>query len=134
MKPTTAIHLISVAVTASAITLWAATGSEGYTRWPNSKLAATDAPDSELENDLFDEIGLVSHEDRAAAPDIDSRFALGLLPGGFTPEYLPSVATSISFSLALSASTAVFFPRRKPRNSNQDSSSTVRNQGNERIQ
>lgn len=76
--------------------LWAVTGREGYTRWPDSRLASADAPPSTDQLDLFEDIGLTTRAEVHAQPTIESRFALGLLPGGFTPKYLASVAT-VSF-------------------------------------
>lgn len=73
--------------------LWAITGSEGYTRWPDSKLASAGAPPSTDQLDLLEDIGLTTKEEVREQPSIESRFAFGLLPGGFTPKYLPSVST-----------------------------------------
>jgi hypothetical protein len=83
------------------VLVWAATGREGYTRWPDAKLAASDAATSREHADLFEDIGLTTEEETFARPDIQSRFALGLLPGGFTPRHLVSVASVATLGIGL---------------------------------
>jgi hypothetical protein len=86
--------------------LWVATGREGYTRWPDEKLAASDAPAPAGEDDLLAEIGFDTPEDGTAPPDIESRFALGLAPGGFDIRHLPSVALAGALAAAISITAA----------------------------
>ncbi|MEQ9097089.1 MAG: hypothetical protein RIE32_12585 [Phycisphaerales bacterium] len=93
------------------VLVWAATGHEGYTRWPDAKLAASDTATSEEDLDLFEDIGLTTEEDAMAQPDIESRFALGLLPGGFTPRYLVSVASVATVGLGLCSVGAIAMRR-----------------------
>ena len=73
--------------------LWVATGSEGFTRWPNAKLQAADAEVSQEQIDLLADIGFEDDARQAEPePEIESRFAFGLVPGGFDPKHLLSVA------------------------------------------
>ncbi len=85
-----------------AITTWVATGREGYTRWPNSKLQQADAPSNEAEDDLLTDIGFATVEDTETLPEIKSQFALGLVPGGFDPMHLLSVASVTTSALGVS--------------------------------
>ncbi|MFI4881376.1 MAG: hypothetical protein ACIAQU_02200 [Phycisphaerales bacterium JB064] len=94
--------------------VWVATGREGYTRWPDAKLAASDTGQSEEHLDLLEDIGLTTEEEVMAQPDIESRFALGLLPGGFTPKYLVSAAPLAVFGVGLFGA-GLFATRRSSR-------------------
>jgi len=85
-----------------SIGLWLATGAEGYTRWPDSKLNAADAEASQEQIDLLADIGFASVGDPAESePEIQSRFAFGLVPGGLNPKHLLSVASSLSCGFAI---------------------------------
>lgn len=83
------------------VLVWVATGREGYTRWPDAKLAGSDAAPSEEDLDLLEDIGLTTEEETLARPGIESRFALGLLPGGLTPKHLISVASMATVGVVL---------------------------------
>lgn len=101
------IYAISVLSVVLTINTWVATGREGYTRWPNSKLQQADAPSSETEDDLLADIGFETAEEPETLPDIESQFALGLVPGGFDPKHLISVASVTACALGISAIAAV---------------------------
>jgi hypothetical protein len=107
MRATGAIYVVAAVSVAGAVALWLATGREGYTRWPNAKLEQADAAPAAGESDLLGEIGFTDGE-AAARPsaDIQSRFAFGLVPGGFDPKHLLSVAAVAG--LAGAASVASF--------------------------
>jgi hypothetical protein len=83
------------------VLVWAATGREGYTRWPDAKLAASDVATPQEDADLFEDIGLATEDETHARPDIQSRFALGLLPGGLTPKHMISVASVATVGVVL---------------------------------
>lgn len=102
---------VALLVLGGAFSLWIATGGEAFTRWPNEKLEAADAPVSPSEAALLDEIGLTSPSD-AAASAIESRFALGLLPSGIDPRHLASVLVGAIVALAISSIAALRVRRR----------------------
>ncbi|MFM7261928.1 MAG: hypothetical protein ACKO3W_15160 [bacterium] len=95
MKSRTAVFavLASVFLVAGSLVAWAVTGRETFTRWPNARLEASDAPISKSEEDLLGEIGIDAAPSSEAAT-IESRFAFGLLPSGADPRHLLSVATT----------------------------------------
>lgn len=95
------VVLAGLGLTVASVLAWVATGSEGYTRWPDAKLEAADKPSSPEDMDLLEDIGLTNLGDAQGQPKIESRFALGLLPGGFTPRYLVSVASMATVGVAL---------------------------------
>jgi len=113
MRCSFAVYGISALAVIGAIGAWMVTGREGYTRWPDAKLAQADAAPSEIEEDLFADIGFASSEDQDETPDIESRFAFGLAPGGFGPKHLPSIATAVTLAAGLSSVAAVSSLRRK---------------------
>ena len=80
MKGTTLVFVASAGLVLASAATWYATGAEGYTRWPDARLAASDAPPALGESDLLSEAGL--SEGPGSTPDIQSKFALGLVPGG----------------------------------------------------
>jgi len=86
-------------VALTAASLWFATGREGYTRWPNAKLAAADTGTSAAEDDLLADIGIETEP--TADADIQSRFAFGLVPGGADPKHLLSLVSALSVSAVL---------------------------------
>lgn len=81
-----------------ALSLWAATGREAFTRWPDAKLEQADAETSDSELDLLADIGLDTEP--AGETDIESRFAFGLLPSGADARHLPSVAMAAVLAVA----------------------------------
>lgn len=106
MNRTTTVYGLSAVVVIGAVGAWLTTGREGYTRWPDAKLAQSDAPASEIEEDLFADIGFETDDDidaQGATPDIESRFAFGLAPGGFGPKHLPSIATAVALAVGASS-------------------------------
>lgn len=102
MRKALLLHLCSAAFVLGSGILWLATGREGFTRWPNEKLASSDAPPAAGEGELLSQIGFTESGDGAAAPDIESRFALGLLPGGLEPWNLLSVALAAAIGASMS--------------------------------
>lgn len=84
--------------------LWFATGREGFTRWPSTKLAASDRPaaDDDLLSSLGFEKGVEDTE-----PTLVNKFAFGLLPGGFDARHLPSVLLGAGVSGVLFAAVAL---------------------------
>ena len=96
----------ALVLTLAAFATWRATGGEGYTRWPDEKLAQSDRATTTEEDDLLAEIGFDVPDAPETAPSIESRFALGLVPGGFDPPHLLSVA-SITALAALAAVVAL---------------------------
>lgn len=116
----TAVHLTALLIGLASVGAWLATGREGFTRWPDARLEASDAPVSEAERDLLEEIG-VGSEPAPESARIESRFAFGLLPGGADPKHLPSVATGLALALGLSA--AAVLRRRRARNQSRKSTS-----------
>jgi hypothetical protein len=111
-----ATHLFGLALVALCGAAWLATGRETFTRWPNARLEASDAPVSESEANLLGEIGIDSPA-APGAPAIESRFALGILPSGGDPAHLMSVATALVAALFLSASVVLFNRSRLPKES-----------------
>lgn len=120
MRTTRHLCVLSAIVVLLSVAIWSITGREIFTRWPDQKLAAADAPRSELERDLLSDIGFESADERAPHPDIQSRFALGLLPGGFTPLHLVSVASAVLAAAALSLSAVLLSARCRRRRSPSD--------------
>jgi hypothetical protein len=104
-------HAVALLILAGSVGAWIATGGEAFTRWPNARLEAADAPVSASEAALLDEIGITSPSD-AAVPTIESRFALGLLPSGIDPRHLASVLVGAIVALAVSAMAALRARRR----------------------
>lgn len=98
--PRTLVALAGL-ITLTGASLWIATGREGYTRWPNAKLAAADTGTSDAEDDLLADIGIDTEP--AENTDIQSRFAFGLVPGGADPKHLLSLASSLGLAAALAA-------------------------------
>lgn len=115
MRCPPAIHVgCAVAVLASVVA-WLATGREGYTRWPDARLAGADAPPSAEESSILAEIGFADQDDPVLHADIHSRFAFGLVPGGFAPLHLLSVATVVTAAaIASGAAAAVHACRGRP--------------------
>ncbi len=107
MRKARLAHLCSAALVLASCALWLATGREGFTRWPNEKLAASDAPPAAGEGDLLADIGFAESSDDRATPNIDSRFAFGLLPGGFEPWRLLSVAFAAALGASISGAATV---------------------------
>lgn len=106
------ILVLGVLLVVAPLGLWFATGSEGYTRWPNAKLRAADAEISQEEVDLLADIGFDDTERSAEPePEIESRFAFGLLPGGFDPKHLLSV-TPVACAGGVLVGTAIVLGRR----------------------
>jgi hypothetical protein len=105
VKPTTAAHGISGLLVLLAVGAWLATGREGYTRWPDEKLEASDAPSSAAEEALLADIGFETEDDRAAQLDVESRFAFGLVPGGPDLPHLPSIAAAGALAIVISSAT-----------------------------
>ncbi|MFM2165178.1 MAG: hypothetical protein RL325_1615 [Planctomycetota bacterium] len=108
-------HAASAAIVLGSLVAWLATGREGFTRWPDARLEASDAPVSKAEQDLLDEIG-VGSEQPPESEKIESRFAFGLVPGGPDPKHLLSVATGCALACAISG-TAIVARRLKGRSS-----------------
>lgn len=110
MKLAPTAYVISTLIVIIAIGTWASTGREGYTRWPDAKLAQTDAPMNQDEDDLFTDIGFESDDELEITPNIESRFVLGLVPGGISPQHLLSVASAVAFGIGISiAATLISF-------------------------
>jgi hypothetical protein len=101
MKSTRIVPLCSLSLVAACIAVWMATGREVFTRWPNARLEASDAPVSASEQDLLEEIGIDAAPPTDAAA-LESRFAFGLLPSGADPAHLASVATGLFAAATLS--------------------------------
>ena len=115
MKPGTVVHLAGAALIVASLALWSATGREGFTRWPDQRLAQSDAAPIPGESELLADAGFSDSAHAQPRPDIQSRFALGLVPGGATPLHLLSVATAAA--LAVAASSLVIMSRLIRRNS-----------------
>lgn len=107
------IHSIGAALVAAAVILWLGTGAEGYTRWPNQRLASADALPAAGEGDLLAEVGFADAPQSPARADIQSRFALGLVPGGVDPLHLLSVATVVAAALVASTTAVAIAARRR---------------------
>lgn len=107
MKTATRVHIAAASLIGVACIVWIATGAEGYTRWPDERLARSDAPRAEGESELLSEAGFADDHAQATTPDIQSRFALGLMPGGFTPHHLLSVVTVAAVALSASGTALV---------------------------
>ena len=114
----TTAHIVALLIGLASVGAWFATGREGFTRWPDARLEASDAPVSEAERDLLEEIG-VGSEPASESARIESRFAFGLLPGGADPKHLPSVAAGLALATGLSA--AAVLRRRLTRNHSRES-------------
>lgn len=121
MKHAKLVHLFGLCLLTVSLTLWIATGREGYTRWPNQKLAASDTPHSDQELNLLDEIGLDSDEERSELPNIESKFAFGLVPGGFSPAHLISVATALLLAIAISGGVVLMSAHQRAKQRRSDS-------------
>jgi hypothetical protein len=107
MKCRTRIHVGGACLVAVAIAVWAATGAEGFTRWPDERLANADAPPAPGENELLAEAGFSGGEEESPPPNIHSRFALGLLPSGADVPHLLSVASVVGAAAAASCLSVV---------------------------
>ena len=94
-------HVAALLIGLASVGAWIATGREGFTRWPDARLEASDAPVSDAEQDLLDELGIGTTTD--APTGIESRFAFGLLPGGIDPRHAISVATVCTAAAATAA-------------------------------
>lgn len=94
-------HAIALVIVAASVAAWLATGREAFTRWPNARLEAADAPVSIPEEDLLGEIGMET-EPASAQTAVESRFAFGLLPSGPDPAHLVSLATCVLASSLIS--------------------------------
>ena len=114
----TTAQVAALLIGLASVGAWLATGREGFTRWPDARLEASDAPVSEAEQDLLDEIG-VGSEPAPESARIESRFAFGLLPGGADPKHLPSVATGLLLAAGVSA--AAMLRHRLARNQSRES-------------
>lgn len=101
MNGVRAVHLASAAIVVACAATWLATGREAFSRWPDARLDAADAPIPGAEEELLHEIG-IDIASAAGGERFESRFALGLLPGGADPKHLASVATGIGVSLMAS--------------------------------
>lgn len=106
MRTIRAVIVLAVLLCAAAAAAWLATGREGYTRWPDERLARSDAPPSAEEAALLAEAGLAD-ESGPATPQIRNRFAMGLVPGGFDPAHLLSVAGVVAVSGLLVCATVI---------------------------
>ncbi|MBX3377939.1 MAG: hypothetical protein KF678_13160 [Phycisphaeraceae bacterium] len=113
MKLRTWTYIASLVATAATVAVWIATGAEGFTRWPNERLKNSDAAPSAGESDLLADAGFSDDTKSTRPSDIQSRFALGLVPGGADPRHLLSVATTAGAALAASGLAAVMGSRRK---------------------
>lgn len=111
MKRARLVHAASATIVAAALAGWWTTGREAFTRWPDARLEASDAPVSESEQDLLGEIGIDAAPSAEAAA-FRSRFAFGLLPSGADPAHLVSVATAIVLATLLSGVALVAARRR----------------------
>lgn len=103
MNRSCALHGVSALLIIGAFAAWVATGREGYTRWPDAKLSQSDTAPAEIEADLFADIGFETSDDFDTTPNIESRFAFGLAPGGFGPKHLPSIATAVALAAGISS-------------------------------
>ena len=113
MKPHHSIHLAAVTITAAALIAWGLTGREGFTRWPNARLAAADAPPPAGQDELLAAAGFTDEHTPSARPDIKSRFAFGLLPGGADPAHLLSVAAVAAAAASASGATIMWKARHR---------------------
>jgi hypothetical protein len=113
MKLAPAAYGLSVLIVLGALGAWAMTGREGYTRWPDVKLEQTDAPMSEGEEDLFADIGFETEDEAEETPDIESRFAFGLVPGGMGPKYMISVASAVALAVGISGVATLITMKKK---------------------
>lgn len=102
----------AIALIVASVALWVATGREGFTRWPSTKLAESDLPPTEEDAQLLSSLGFTPEPEDAGARLV-SRFAFGLLPGGFDARHLPSVLLCVSISFAMFGAIALrsFFTR-----------------------
>jgi len=108
VRPSRWVHPSAAALAARSLVLWYATGAEGFTRWPNERLANADAAPVAGELDLLADVGFSDIGEDSTRPDIQSRFAFGLVPGGFDPAHLIAVATVAGAVLAASMATVAF--------------------------
>lgn len=113
MRPSAWVHLLAAAATAASVAGWLATGAEGFTRWPDARLENADAPPVHGEAELLEEAGFMTQAEASAEPDIRSRFALGLVPGGADPAHLISVATCAAGAAIASGTAALARKRRR---------------------
>lgn len=114
MRPTTWAHAIGAGATLLSVAVWCGTGAEGYTRWPDERLARADAPPREGEEELLADIGFTDDRPAAPQPGLTSRFALGLLPGGLDPRHVLSVGTVTGAALLVSGTTVLIRVRGRP--------------------
>lgn len=117
MKTAWKVHAVSALLIGASLLAWYATGTEGFTRWPNERLARSDAPAAAGESDLLADIGFTDSTSAVQAPNIESRFAFGLVPGGPDPRHLPSVATLSAIAILMSIITIAMTRRRGPNGS-----------------
>lgn len=113
MKCHAAVYGLSAVLIVGALGLWYLTGSEGYTRWPNSRLEQADAPAPPGQEDLLSEAGFDSNATGSTPPSIESRFAFGLLPGGIDLKHVPSVAATLGVSVLFSGVTMIHGTRKR---------------------
>lgn len=99
------VHTLGAALTVASLLLWWATGAEGYTRWPDEKLAAADRAPAAGEDELLEAIGF--GDGPSMRPEIESRFAFGLVPGGIDPPHLLAVATVAAAALLVSTGVVI---------------------------
>jgi hypothetical protein len=85
--------VIAACTIACSVVVWWGTGREGFTRWPNERLERADQATTSAEQDVLDELGMGTPP--GGSGTIESRFALGLLPGGLDPKHALSVATVV---------------------------------------
>jgi hypothetical protein len=91
------VAVAPVLIMVVALALWASTGREVFTRWPDAKLEQADVAASDSELDLLADIGL---DAEPAGNDLESRFAFGLLPSGGDPRHLASAASAVVLAVA----------------------------------
>jgi hypothetical protein len=103
------VHVASGLLVAGSLGLWLATGREGFTRWPDERLARTDGVPADDEMALLADVGF-GDASPAESRGFQSRFALGLLPGGADPGHLASVATACCVALLASAVASALAP------------------------
>ncbi len=117
------VHVGGLLVVASSVLIWYATGAEGYTRWPDARLEQADALPVAGEADLLADVGFTDQSQEQNTPKIQSRFALGLVPGGVDPPHLLSVALMALGAIGVSGAVAgrsLFVSRRSFARSRQE--------------